>query len=188
MLVLKFLGKRKVENNKEPNQYKKIKLSKLTLMLEELESGKETEEVSLSDKHKKREEDFEVECTKQREELENKLSLERIAIHTTNKKEKESFEKNLKKKMEALKDEIKERVSPKGTKEQTPMPPLTVAPECPLCLESMAPPAKLYNCTEGHLLCANCRIKVENCHLCRKPLQGRATAMEQYLRAVYGVE
>ena len=65
MLVLKFLSKRKDENDEGPSQYKKIKLSKLTLMLEDLESGKETEDVSLSDKHKKREEDFEVECTKQ---------------------------------------------------------------------------------------------------------------------------
>ena len=188
MLVVKFLRKGKDENDEGPSQYKKIKLSKLTLMLEDLESGKETEEVSLSEKHKKREEDFEVECTKQRHELENNLRLQRVAIHTMNQKEKESFENNLKNQMEAIKDEIKERVCPKETKVQKHTPSIALAPECPLCLESLAPPAKLYNCPEGHLLCANCRTKVENCHLCRKPLQGRATAMEQYLRAVYGVE
>ena len=115
-LVLTFLRKRKVENDEEPNRYKKIKLSKLTLMLEELESGKETEDVSLSDKHKKREEDFEVECTKQRHELENNLRVQRVAIHAMNQKEKESFENNLKNQIEALKDEIKERVCPKETK------------------------------------------------------------------------
>ena len=187
MLVLTFLRKRKVENDEEPNQYKKIKLSKLTLMLEDLESSKETEEVSLFNRHKKREEDLEAECAKEREELENKLRERMAAMHELNKKETDYFKKQHKE-TEALKNEIKERVCPKETKEQKPMPSITVAPECAICFESMAPPAKLFNCPEGHLLCLNCRNKVEICHLCRKPLQGRATAMEQYLRAVYGVQ
>ena len=70
--------------------------------------------------------------------------------------------------------------------ELAPAPP--PAPECPVCLESLAPPVRLYNCPDGHLVCGNCRPRVDNCGLCRKPMQGRATAMEQYLRTQYGVE
>ena len=85
-----------------------------------------------------------------------------------------------KKQKEAMENETKACAGPAPTP--------TPAPECPICLESLAPPARLYNCPEGHLLCSECRTKVEVCQLCRKPVQGRATAMEQYLTAVYGHE
>jgi hypothetical protein len=106
-------------------------------------------------------------------------------LNNRNKQEKETLANQHKIKLsqkQTLENEIKTRVSP-----YLPAPVLPPAPACPICLESMAPPARLYNCPDGHLACEECKTKVQNCHLCRKPLQGRATAMEQYLRAVYGV-
>jgi len=146
MEVLKFV--RKVKSRRDsPSQCKKIKLTKLTQTLENLETKMETEKIALE------------------KEFQEKLST----LHNQHKKQKEAIE-----------NEIRACVGP------APAPP--PAPECPICLESLAPPARLYNCPEGHLLCSECRTKVQICHSCRKPLQGRATAMEQYLRAVYGQE
>merc|ERR1719318_2502135 len=144
MEVLKFV--RKVKSRKDSQiKCKKIKLTKLTKTLGNLETKMEAEKIALE------------------KEFQEKLS----AMQDQHKKQKEAIE-----------NEIRACVGP------APAPP--PAPECPICLESLAPPARLYNCPEGHLLCSDCRTKVQICHSCRKPLQGRATAMEQYLRAVYG--
>ena len=162
--VLKFL--RKVKSEKDsPIQCKKIKLSKLTQTLENLETKMEAEKIGLGDKHKKNV-----------DELEKEFKQKMSAMNESNAREKESLEIQHKKQKKAIENEISGGPAP------------TPAPECPICLESLAPPARLYNCPEGHLLCSDCRTKVQICHSCRKPLQGRATAMEQYLRAVYGEE
>ena len=157
MDLLKFVRKVKADRD-SPVQLKKIKLSKLSLVLENLENKMEAEVIVLDEKHKKKVEDLDAKYAKEKENLLNE-------------------HKKLK---EVIESEIKARVS--GG------PSLPPAPECPICLDSLAPPARLYNCPEGHLLCSECRTKVEVCQLCRKPVQGRATAMEQYLRAVYGQE
>ena len=189
--VLTFLCERRkrkaMEENEAPSKYKKMKLSKLTQLLEvNMETDMEAEEKALKDKHNKTEKDLEEVYKKKRVDLENELKEKSTILKSLNKKEKETLANQHKIKLsekQTLENEIKARVSP-----STPAPSLPPAPECPICLESMAPPARLYNCPEGHLVCQECRTKMEICHLCRKPLQGRATAMEQYLRAVYGVK
>ena len=56
-------------------------------------------------------------------------------------------------------------------------------PECPICLETMGPPTKIYQCSNGHLVCGNCKPSLVTCSFCRKGFMGRATGMEQYLRS-----
>ena len=60
-------------------------------------------------------------------------------------------------------------------------------PECPVCLDPMAPPARIFSCPNGHLVCEICKEKMEKviCALCYEPIMGRATAMEQMLRTLY---
>ena len=41
--------------------------------------------------------------------------------------------------------------------------------ECPICLISLTT-SPIYRCENGHLLCNQCRSKVENCPECRIPL------------------
>ena len=121
-------------------------------------------------------ENFETKMEGEKIALEKEFKQKMSAMNESNAREKESLEIQHKKQKKAIENEISGGPAP------------TPAPECPICLESLAPPARLYNCPEGHLLCSDCRTKVQICHSCRKPLQGRATAMEQYLRAVYGQE
>lgn len=40
--------------------------------------------------------------------------------------------------------------------------------ECPVCTETVLPP--IYQCKNGHLLCSNCRPKLNNCPTCRVPM------------------
>ena len=56
-------------------------------------------------------------------------------------------------------------------------------PECPVCYESLRPPARILQCASGHLLCGNCAARVEQfiCPTCREEFTGRAAAMEQLL-------
>ena len=62
------------------------------------------------------------------------------------------------------------------------------APECPICLELMLPPTKIFTCSNGHLVCGPCKEKVAQCSICMKPVMGRATAMEQMLRTLFNIE
>ena len=132
----------------------------------------------------KSEKDSPIQCKKIRltkltqtfENLKTEMEAEKIALEKEFNEKMYAMHNRHEKQKEAVENELRACSTP------------TPAPECPICLESLAPPARLYNCPEGHLLCSECRTKVQICHSCRKPLQGRATAMEQYLRAVYGQE
>ena len=42
-------------------------------------------------------------------------------------------------------------------------------PECPVCMTEMIPPKKIYQCSEGHLVCSDCLPQLQNkpCATCR---------------------
>jgi len=58
-------------------------------------------------------------------------------------------------------------------------------PECPVCLEEMAPPTRIFQCTNGHLVCETCKTDLRPCICpkCRQEMAGRATGMELFLRS-----
>ena len=52
--------------------------------------------------------------------------------------------------------------------------------ECCICLET--PPARIYQCENGHLYCGDCHAKMANCGVCRKPLGNfRCLTAEKFL-------
>lgn len=59
--------------------------------------------------------------------------------------------------------------------------------ECPVCMEEMKPPRRIWQCSDGHPLCENCKKKPEmnHCPTCRKYLVGRSTIAEKLARALY---
>ena len=132
-------------------------------------------------RHNKSEEELRGEQKKKRKDLEDELLSEMEDLRERNRKEAEEVSNSYKIKPLQKKEFVEMKTV---SVPRTPPP----APECPVCLESLAPPARIHNCPEGHLVCGDCRLKVKTCGLCRKPFHGRATAMEQYLRAQYGVE
>merc|ERR1719430_465483 len=68
-----------------------------------------------------------------------------------------------------------------------PTPSSLLVPECPVCMEKMKPPLRIFNCDNGHLICSTCRPRISEakCH-CRALYRGRATAMEQIIRQLIG--
>jgi len=58
--------------------------------------------------------------------------------------------------------------------------------ECPVCLELMYPPIKIFQCAQGHALCGRCRPKCRNCPTCRGPMIGRATVLEKLAQSLLG--
>jgi len=60
-------------------------------------------------------------------------------------------------------------------------------PECPVCYEPFSPPRRIFQCTNGHLICEQCQSKpqLKVCPSCKNVFMGRATAMEQFLADLY---
>ena len=61
--------------------------------------------------------------------------------------------------------------------------------ECPVCLEMMYPPARIWQCAANHLICGACRERIENynCPTCRtQPIFGRAVSVEAIARTLFG--
>jgi len=64
-------------------------------------------------------------------------------------------------------------------------------PECPVCYERMSPPMQIFTCGNGHVICSVCKDKVEETrnmciYRCGAVYAGRATAMEQMIRQIFG--
>jgi len=59
-------------------------------------------------------------------------------------------------------------------------------PECPVCLEEMVPPTRIFQCRNGHLICETCKSGLNPCICpkCRGEIIGRATDMEAFLRSL----
>ena len=62
--------------------------------------------------------------------------------------------------------------------------------DCPVCLDTMAPPKKILECERGHLICEDCmkRPEIKTCPTCRGPLRGRNRrnfAMERMIEDYY---
>ena len=58
---------------------------------------------------------------------------------------------------------------------------------CPVCLELLKPPLRIFQCPEGHILCENCKENpaLVHCPQCRVPLErncSRNRALEEVAR------
>lgn len=62
--------------------------------------------------------------------------------------------------------------------------------ECPVCMEEMRPPRRIWQCSDGHAVCEFCRKKpaVTCCPTCRKYIVGRSTIAEKLARSLFGQE
>ncbi|XP_023348120.1 uncharacterized protein LOC111716847 [Eurytemora carolleeae] len=65
--------------------------------------------------------------------------------------------------------------------------------ECPICMEVMAPPSRIWQCKMGHVICESCkdRVSLENgaqppCPTCKTaPFIGRNLALERVARSLF---
>jgi len=65
-------------------------------------------------------------------------------------------------------------------------------PECPVCYERMIPPRRIYTCGNGHVICSNCKARMEETgnymciSHCGARYTGRATTVEQMIEEIMG--
>ena len=63
----------------------------------------------------------------------------------------------------------------------------SLLPTCPICLEAMKPPLKIFNCKNGHLICSSCQ-PVKSICFCKSKYRGKATAMEQMVGKILSIQ
>jgi len=59
--------------------------------------------------------------------------------------------------------------------------------ECPVCIEEMRPPMKIWQCKEGHPICDVCRRRpqVSSCPVCRQDIVGRNILAEKIAATIF---
>jgi len=63
--------------------------------------------------------------------------------------------------------------------------------ECPICMNEMKPPARIFQCRSGHPICGDCneRMRRTKCPTCNtENIIGRAFALEQLARTLFQKE
>ena len=65
-----------------------------------------------------------------------------------------------------------------------------ITSECPICLQSLKPPVRIYQCVEGHYFCETCKQNrhMKTCPYCRAALAencARVRCMEEVMRIVF---
>ena len=59
---------------------------------------------------------------------------------------------------------------------------LTLIPECPVCLEKLVAPLRIFSCCNGHLICDLCIGKTSADCYCSSFFVGRAVAVEEMIK------
>ena len=113
-------------------------------------------------------------------DLEKKQAMEKESL----KRVHEGAKKVMAKKHKTVLSSHQEKMAEFHAKIQTAVSVATLAPVRSMCQQAMPPPTEIYNCYNGHLVCATCKDKVTTCSICCQAIMGRATAMEQMIRSL----
>ena len=58
--------------------------------------------------------------------------------------------------------------------------------ECPVCIEAIRS-APIHQCTNGHVICKDCILKLDSCPICRSDSKlARNLMLEQIIAKIYG--
>merc|ERR1711971_168203 len=166
------------------NQTERVQL--LLQQHEEKEQKLRKESQEKEEKLKLEYEKKEQELLKENKEKEEKMKAENERVLSQLLEENESQEVLM-----LAKHDGEERAAKKADElksERNPSAPsqLPQIPECPVCLEEMAPPARIFQCRNGHLICETCKTELRPCICpkCRQEMIGRATDMEAFLSSL----
>jgi len=172
---------RTLEENMRDHIAERMKVVKMEMKLKRLEMERKVEEV----RRKENEEltKLEEKYKKDREEVEARHQADIARVTQECELEEESLLASLRETRLVLAgsgDRLEAEVIEQGRGEL----------ECPVCMEEMRPPRRIWQCSDGHPVCERCRRKpeVNCCPTCRKYLVGRSTIAEKLARALYSGE
>ena len=174
---------------------KKVEELKDTLEAKFIKDNKEAEEFlqwegkvwedAQMESLKKEKEEAKIQLKRRREALDEEKrkrswNLSRL-LKENEIKRKEMLEKHRQEVDEEMRSTRKRKRASVEVEEQTSNHPSP--PECPVCFTEMAPPTKIFQCSNGHHICESCKSKLDpfKCPKCRKRMIGRATDMENFL-------
>eukprot|EP00092_Neocalanus_flemingeri_P001809 GFUD01001928.1.p1 GENE.GFUD01001928.1~~GFUD01001928.1.p1 ORF type:complete len:376 (-),score=96.30 GFUD01001928.1:148-1275(-) len=178
LLIVKFLEERDSAEVAVNVATKKLDSMGLREIADELDSIEAIEivmvleEEIMEERHKKEMTSLKEEQKEEVEKLtrkQNKEKEENQNIQSANKNKRDYIEKKIQSQLF-----------------QTP--PSPNIPECPVCLDKLEPPTRIFTCPNGHLICGDCKTQVDICTNCRESYMGRATAVEQMLRGMFNVQ
>eukprot|EP00092_Neocalanus_flemingeri_P039997 GFUD01043566.1.p1 GENE.GFUD01043566.1~~GFUD01043566.1.p1 ORF type:complete len:235 (+),score=66.87 GFUD01043566.1:181-885(+) len=134
----------------------------------------------LEKKFKKDEDDFEARQEMERKEFESRMLREKEEFEQTQTFERSVSDKEAIERLKQAEDFIDNVKSPLGNEKVATLD-IPKELECPVCYEEMKPPAHIWQCSQGHLVCEPCKTKpeVRNCPTCRQEIVGRATMVEK---------
>jgi len=117
---------------------------------------------------------------------------EKEAIETKYKKEIETMSEELESEIVGMKEAIRSLriILATSTEDAERVETTKSELECPVCMEEMKPPRRIWQCSDGHPVCEHCRKKPEVtcCPTCRKYIVGRSTIAEKMARSLFGGE
>ena len=172
-----------LEALKKANENRKLEEYSEEVLKTKLESA-EHQLFELEKKHAGQLDDLEISCS----EAVEKLMLENEEKMRKLKDKQQAETKILRSLVESINEKMSE--SPSEAASACSAPPahdLLPCPECPVCMENMLPPRRIFQCKNGHIICEICqpKIKEQKCPTCQHEIVGRAVAMEQHLRDLF---
>jgi len=179
--VLEKLSDFLTKNNLEKqitDERKKI-LRKIEVKNEEISQKNETHRHKLCDIH----EAYKIEIQKENERHVEDLKVTEASIRQLKSKLEELQQLNY-----SISRKIPTTELPTSRCEQTRVRELL---ECPVCLEEMKPPKKIFQCSNGHVICELCKNnpEVRSCPTCRVKFRGqnvvRNIVAEKLARSTY---
>jgi len=170
-----------VEVLKKADEHRKLEEYSEEVLKTKLESA-EHQLFELEKKHAGQLDDLEISCSEAVEKLmlENEEKMRKL-------KDNQQAETKI---IRSLVESINEKMSESPSETACSAPPahdLLPCPECPVCMENMLPPRRIFQCKNGHIICEICQPKIKNqkCPTCQHEIVGRAVAMEQHLRDLF---
>jgi len=95
----------------------------------------------------------------------------------------QTLEKKVRNSEERMEQKMKNIVCAEVAKARMPL-----IPECPVCLDKLAPSKKIVQCLKGHKICKPCSQEetVSSCPTCEAAFMGRDYGMEAFIREISG--
>eukprot|EP00092_Neocalanus_flemingeri_P034872 GFUD01037947.1.p1 GENE.GFUD01037947.1~~GFUD01037947.1.p1 ORF type:complete len:315 (+),score=102.02 GFUD01037947.1:94-1038(+) len=117
------------------------------------------------------------------------IDIEKQTVNDISAKEQEEFDRAVAMSLESFKQETNTKEKANEPMNETEDDTQNARQQflCPVCADLMSPPARIWQCGVGHILCQNCRSHpdIKNCPACRGQFVGRNLAMESMAEIVF---
>jgi len=157
----------------------KAQIEKCKSNMASLATEKEFKLQNLDNERETRRSDITKECERKLKAMDDEISARKIQIE----KELERKERENAAKLTELEDTMKSLKLQFFDEEPSETQTLSVA-ECPVCLNQLLPPLRIFMCGEGHVVCSDCKPSLHNtCPECRQTgvIWVRCIAMERMI-------